>query len=250
MKNDYFIKENVVYIHLENKIGETCQTKVDLNSLEILKKIDVKWNPVKWPNSDNIYVQAYNRNKELGSSTLILHRLLTNAPKGVKVDHKNHNTLDNRSENLRLSTSIENGQNREKAQADSKTGIRGIHWDERLKKWIAQATINREKIYLGTFSEILKAQEAVELFRSKYMPFSNECNEQIKEININEVKEFAKQIRNSYKFGKSGIRGIHWHKKTQKWQVAFLVNGKKKYFGLYNTIDEAKKRLEEVTAQM
>lgn len=37
-----------------------------------------------------------------------MHRLIVNATKGTYVDHKNHNTLDNRKENLRVCTNQEN----------------------------------------------------------------------------------------------------------------------------------------------
>jgi len=39
---------------------------------------------------------------------------------------------------------------------------------------------------------------------------------------------------------KSGIKGVNWHKKMQKWNVQLSVNGKKKNFGYYNDIDYAK----------
>lgn len=39
---------------------------------------------------------------------------------------------------------------------------------------------------------------------------------------------------------KSGIKGVNWHKKLQKWNVQLNVNGKKKNFGYYNDIDYAK----------
>jgi hypothetical protein len=41
-----------------------------------------------------------------------LHRLLTNAPKGYVVDHINHDTLDNRKSNLRVTTLSVNGYNK------------------------------------------------------------------------------------------------------------------------------------------
>ena len=46
-----------------------------------------------------------------GDTTIKLHRYLTNCPKNMEVDHINHNTLDNRQENLRICTSIINKQN-------------------------------------------------------------------------------------------------------------------------------------------
>lgn len=44
--------------------------------------------------------------------TIILHRIIMNAPKGVEVDHINHDRLDNRRINLRLVSHKKNSQHR------------------------------------------------------------------------------------------------------------------------------------------
>ena len=42
----------------------------------------------------------------------------------------------------------------------------------------------------------------------------------------------------------SGISGVSFHKKTGKWQVKININKKEKYFGIYDSFEEAKiKRL-------
>jgi len=56
-----------------------------------------------------------------------LHRFILDAPRGLPVDHWNHNTLDNRRQNLTVVTNRMNSENRRGAQRNSKTGIRGVH---------------------------------------------------------------------------------------------------------------------------
>lgn len=63
---------------------------------------------------------------------IYLSRFIMNAPKGKVVDHINHDTLDNRRENLRVITNTKNLQNRKGACKHSKSGIRNVHWHKRL----------------------------------------------------------------------------------------------------------------------
>lgn len=54
-----------------------------------------------------------------------MHRLVTNAPDGVEVDHINRDGLDNRVVNLRLCTHMENMRNR-RARYDNAYGLKGV----------------------------------------------------------------------------------------------------------------------------
>src|SRR5690349_18638235 len=60
----------------------------------------------KWHASPNrmggFYAMTAVKNFEGKWTSLYMHRLITGAPKGREVDHINHNTLDNRRENLKL----------------------------------------------------------------------------------------------------------------------------------------------------
>lgn len=40
---------------------------------------------------------------------------------------------------------------------------------------------------------------------------------------------------------KSGVKGVHWDKNAQKWTASICVNGKKKYLGLFRSVEDAKK---------
>ena len=52
---------------------------------------------------------AYTNKDE--NKNIALHRLITKCPNGLMVDHLNHNTLDNRLENLKICTNKENQHN-------------------------------------------------------------------------------------------------------------------------------------------
>lgn len=105
------------------------------------------------------------KNKELRNKTL--HRLITNCPKGMVVDHINHNTLDNTRENLRVCSVGENNMNR-RYSARSDTGslrnFRGVYKSYNCKskqRWQAKiAKGNKTNIYLGTFDSQEAAAKA------------------------------------------------------------------------------------------
>ena len=78
-----------------------------------------------------------------------MHRFLMNAPEDMVVDHINRNGLDNRRENLRLTTASMNSRNME-TKASNKLGCNGVaycpaegkhsaryrvHWQDESKKF-------------------------------------------------------------------------------------------------------------------
>jgi len=69
-----------------------------------------------------------------------------------QIDHINHNTIDNRIENLRIVTNRENGLNHSLGKRN-KSGFTGVFWRKEINKWSAR--IKTEKSYesLGVFDD-------------------------------------------------------------------------------------------------
>ena len=108
-----------------------------------------KWYAAK---QGNYFYAATNEKQDNGKyKQLKMHRVLVNAPADKLVDHKNRNGLDNRKHNLRVCTAAENSRNR-KVHADNTTGHRGIYWNSRLNKWMAQIRKMGKLHHLGVFS--------------------------------------------------------------------------------------------------
>lgn len=87
-------------------------------------------------------------------------------PVGKYVDHINHNTLDNRKQNLRLVTNAENGQNRKGTHRNSKSGVRGVYWETGKRCWVARITMNKKRHLIGIFKEkedAIKAADCTDL---------------------------------------------------------------------------------------
>ena len=71
-------------------------------------------------------------------------------PVGV-VDHINGDPLDNRPENLRDVSHKENVRSFRKIVKPVSSNYRGVHWDAKMKKWHAQASIDNKRKHLGYF---------------------------------------------------------------------------------------------------
>lgn len=88
-----------------------------------------------------------------------MHRTIMPAPTGLQIDHIDGDGLNNRRSNLRLATNAQNQHNR-RFHAGNKSGFKGVFWDPSRSQWMAQITLNGEKVYLGRFRDISDAVAA------------------------------------------------------------------------------------------
>ncbi len=101
---------------------------------------------------------ARNRRKE---GLVSMHRVIMNAPKGLVVDHINHNTLDNRRKNLRLCTWAQNNQNRRPSKRKNKLSkYKGVSFDKKRKVFRVLIWHNKKQYFLGTFKDEKEAAKA------------------------------------------------------------------------------------------
>lgn len=107
--------------------------------------------------------------------TVHLHRMICAPPDGMVVDHINGDTLDNRMENLRVTTVRGNLRNRG-APRQNTSGVKGVGWHAGAGKWRARAKddLGRE-VHLGLFDDLAQAARAAREFRAKNYPTSPEA---------------------------------------------------------------------------
>lgn len=84
------------------------------------------------------------------ANATLLHRLITSAPDGVYVDHKNRDGLDNRRDNLRLATPAQN-QHNQRTNTANHSGFKGVHFHKNGGKWRAQILVNGTRVSLGLY---------------------------------------------------------------------------------------------------
>lgn len=96
-------------------------------------------------------------------SNILMHRLITECPPKMEVDHINMDKLDNRRENLRICTPSENKMNIG-LKKNNQSGFKGVSWSRRAKKWQAAIGLNKVHHHLGWFDS---KEEAIEAYRKK-----------------------------------------------------------------------------------
>ena len=82
-------------------------------------------------------------------------------PEGMEVDHICHNKLCVRLSHLRLTTRKQNNENRAGANANSRSGVRGVHWVADKNRWRASVGHNGKSIHVGLFRDLAEAEAAV-----------------------------------------------------------------------------------------
>ena len=148
----------VGYINLTR--GEVAT--VDDDDYEELSK--VKWYAAKQPNT---FYACRDIRVDGKRKTLWMHRVINKTPAKMVTDHIDGNGLDNRKLNLRSVTHQENMINSGR-WSKNKRKYRGVSWHKNNKFWIAQITVDKKNIYLGSFSSELDAKKAYDEAFNKY----------------------------------------------------------------------------------
>ena len=96
----------------------------------------------------------------------MLSRLIMNAEQGLVVDHINHDTMDNRKENLRVIKPTYNSYNRSGPNKNSKSGYRNVALVD--GRWCVQLQIDGVNRRLGIFDDVDEAGAFAATLREKY----------------------------------------------------------------------------------
>jgi hypothetical protein len=96
-------------------------------------------------------------------STPRMHRMIMDCPPNLVVDHINGDGLDNRKENLRICTHLQNCHNRGKSKNNT-TGYKGVGFRKDRQVFIARLRYKRKLLQLGEYKT---KEEAFEVYKQK-----------------------------------------------------------------------------------
>ena len=128
VQNEIVLKGNYAELIIQTKKNGLIKTLIDIEDIEKVKKYN--WIAIRHPHVNNFYIYS---NVYRGS--IKLHRYLTNCPRGLVIDHINHDTLDNRKSNLRICTVAENNKN-SGFYKNNTSGHKNIRWHKKNNTWV------------------------------------------------------------------------------------------------------------------
>lgn len=180
-------------------------------------------NQYSWYTHSNGYAMTH-IDKQLTS----MHRLLTNCPKEMQVDHINCQTNDNRIVNLRICTKSQNEGNKRKMKGKS-TEYKGV--TERNGSYevtIKDANNNSEYVYIGRYSNKVAAANMYNHFAKRIFGEFARLNE-VPYMSPDECKLYKGEKENTSLF-----RGVCWSNKNKAWRCRIFFNGKEKHIGIFD----------------
>lgn len=112
-----------------------------------------------------------------GSKMVKAHRFAYTAtygdiPDGLLIDHECHNRGCVNPSHLRPATLSQNAENKDLHKADTKSGVRGVCWSPKLRRWLAYASKNRRRYHVGVFDTIEEAAEAARVKRLELFTYN------------------------------------------------------------------------------
>lgn len=111
-----------------------------------------EWNWSACIDRNTVYARRTVKDKEGVQHSVFLHNAIHPSPAGLLTDHIDGDGLNNRRSNLRTATREQNGHNAQ-LSARNTSGIKGVSWCQRSRKWLARITVNGTIKYLGVYSD-------------------------------------------------------------------------------------------------
>ena len=151
-------KYNTYEIHDDYVLMYTTKGEPFYIDLEDFDKVkDICW----YVNTQGYIAGLYN------NKIVLIHRFILNAPDDLLVDHRNHDTTNNRRYNLRIATRTQNNTN-VKLRTDNSSGVAGVNWNKESNQWVVRISVNKKRIYLGRYNSFEDAVKVRKQAEEKY----------------------------------------------------------------------------------
>lgn len=157
----------------------TKQIKLPKNQVALVDDWNYEWLSqyvwyIRWDKCTNgFYAQRTEGTKRATRFVVYMAREIMNTPKGMFCDHINHNTLDNREENLRNVTRSQNMMNRKGANSINKLGEKDIRRYD--SGFMVRVRVEGRVVFCKTFKSldeaIMARNEAITKYHGEFGHF-------------------------------------------------------------------------------
>jgi hypothetical protein len=169
---------------------------------------------------------------------------IMNPPDGSEVDHRNGNPLDNRRENLRITTPVGNGRNKGPSSRNT-SGFCGVAWVKRLKRWQAQIGVSGKSIHLGYFKSAKAASSAYQKAAAEHFGEFKRDAATVSDPVITKIAERPAVTKKNT----SGVNGVSFDNGRQRWLAQIRVGKKTVRIGRFTTKEAAVAARDEALAR-
>lgn len=110
------------------------------------------------------------RSVSINNEKYLTHRIIFLYHHGFMpefIDHIDGDSHNNKIENLREATRINNNCNAKKRK-DNTSGIKGVGWSKQRNKWMVRCQHNGQRHYVGFYDNLNDAEQAAVEFRNKH----------------------------------------------------------------------------------
>lgn len=152
------MRDFVVIIVQSKKYGEQ---RIKVSAEDAERCMAYTWGICFSKQTQSFYAKTHFTNPK---GSLPLSRFLLNCPTDKVVDHRNHDTLDNRRKNIRACSTLINNSNRINPQKNNILGITGVRYSKKLGKFLARF----KQKHLGCFNTVDEAELCAKSARDSF----------------------------------------------------------------------------------
>ena len=172
-RNNYVIDGDITRVELHRRDGTIKYIIIDTEDLQRLIDFEYTWIANYRERNDDWYACAAfypEIDGEVKHTTIRLHGFIMNTygKENVHVDHINHDGLDNRKCNLRITSVSQNDHNRRSKNITNTSGYRNVSPSKNRKWWVVTLRIDGKQTEFARFRDVDDAGEYAEKMRQKY----------------------------------------------------------------------------------